>query len=133
MSDTPQGLRILLLEDDPNLGLIIQESLELRGFDVVLRPDGDQGLTAFTQAEFSLCLVDVMMPQIDGWEVLGQLKQHPLTSHIPIIVHTILAQEELALSLGASALLRKPVTRQGFLAALDQIAPMEPPTEIEPR
>jgi CheY-like chemotaxis protein len=75
-------------------------------------------------------MVDVMMPQVDGWEVLGQLREHPLSSHIPIVVHTILAQEELALSLGASAFLRKPVTRQDFLAALDRlIALMEP----EPR
>ena len=66
-------------------------------------------------------LVDVMMPQMDGWEVLGQLRQHPLTNYIPIVVHTILAQEELALSLGASALLRKPVTRQNFLAVLDRL------------
>ena len=67
------------------------------------------------------------MPQVDGWEVLGRLRQHPLNSHIPTIVCTILAQEELALSLGASAFVRKPVTRQAFLAALDrQIALMQP-------
>ncbi|NIV31704.1 MAG: response regulator, partial [Anaerolineae bacterium] len=79
--------------------------------------------------EFSpqVILLDVMMPQIDGWEILGRLRQHPLTSHIPTVVCTILAQEELALSLGASAFVRKPVTRQVFLAALDrQIARMQP-------
>jgi CheY-like chemotaxis protein len=72
-------------------------------------------------------VLDVMMPQIDGWELLASLRQHPHTSHIPVIVCTILSQEDMALSLGASGFVRKPVTRHIFLAALDrQIAPMEP-------
>jgi len=67
-----------------------------------------------------IIVLDVMMPQTDGWRVLSRLRQHPLTSNIPVIVCTILAQEALALSLGANAFLRKPVTRQAFLAALDR-------------
>jgi CheY-like chemotaxis protein len=62
-----------------------------------------------------------MMPQVDGWKLLGQLREHPLSEHIPIVVCTILAQEELALSLGASAFLRKPFKRQAFLAVLDSV------------
>ena len=60
------------------------------------------------------------MPHVDGWEILGRLKQHPATKDIPIVVCTILAQQELALSLGASGFLRKPVSRQAFLSALDR-------------
>ena len=59
------------------------------------------------------------MPQTDGWRVLSQLRQHPVTADTPVIVCTILAQQALALSLGANAFLRKPITRQDFLAALD--------------
>jgi CheY-like chemotaxis protein len=71
--------------------------------------------------------LDVMMPQVDGWQVLGRLQQHPATRDTPIIVCTILAQEELALSLGAAAFLRKPVSQKDFLAALDeQVARREP-------
>lgn len=66
-----------------------------------------------------LIVLDVMMPAMDGWEMLGWLRQNPLTERIPIIVCTIMAQEELALALGASELVRKPVTRRSFLAALD--------------
>jgi CheY-like chemotaxis protein len=65
-------------------------------------------------------VLDVMMPHVDGWEVLGRLHQHPATAHIPVIVCTILPQEELALSLGAAAFVRKPVSRQAFLAALNE-------------
>jgi CheY-like chemotaxis protein len=67
-----------------------------------------------------IIVLDVMMPQTDGWRVLSELRQHPVTADIPIIVCTILAQEALALSLGASAYVAKPVTRQAFLAALDR-------------
>jgi CheY-like chemotaxis protein len=64
----------------------------------------------------------VMMPRVDGWEMLGRLRQHPRTAHIPVVIVTILAQEELALSLGAKAHLLKPVTQATFLSVLDQLS-----------
>jgi CheY-like chemotaxis protein len=67
-------------------------------------------------------ILDVMMPDIDGWEILGRLRSHPSTSAIPVVVCTILAQEELALSLGASGFLLKPITRQALLEELDRQA-----------
>jgi CheY-like chemotaxis protein len=67
-------------------------------------------------------VLDVMMPRIDGWEILGRLRSNRATSQVPVIICTIMAQEELALSLGAAGFLKKPVTRQDFLAALDRQA-----------
>jgi CheY-like chemotaxis protein len=69
-----------------------------------------------------IIVLDVMMPEVDGWSVLALLRQHPQTAEIPIVVCTILAQEELALSLGASHFLRKPVARQQFLTILNRFA-----------
>jgi CheY-like chemotaxis protein len=66
-----------------------------------------------------IIVLDVMMPDIDGWKILAQLKQHPATADVPVLVCTILPQEEIALDLGASGFLSKPVTRKRFLAALD--------------
>lgn len=66
-------------------------------------------------------LLDVMMPEVDGWELLGRLTSHPATADIPVIVCTILAQRDLALLMGASAFLRKPFTRGELLAALDEL------------
>jgi CheY-like chemotaxis protein len=65
-------------------------------------------------------VLDVMMPEVDGWELIGRLRQHPPTSEIPVIVCSILAQAELAASLGVNAYLRKPVSRHELLATLDQ-------------
>jgi len=59
--------KVLLLEDDPNLGLILQEHLQMNGFEVVLCTDGDRGLSAFREDKFDLCLVDIMMPKKDGF------------------------------------------------------------------
>ena len=66
-------------------------------------------------------VLDVMIPEVDGWELLGRLQTYPATQHIPIIVCTILVQKELALALGAAAYLRKPVSRNDFLTALDRV------------
>jgi CheY-like chemotaxis protein len=63
-------------------------------------------------------VLDVMMPEKDGWNLLGQFRQHPAIKDIPVIVCTILAQRDLALALGADDFLRKPVSRQILLAAL---------------
>jgi CheY-like chemotaxis protein len=61
-----------------------------------------------------------MLPGIDGWELLGRLREHPQIGTAPIIVCTILPQEEFALTLGAAEFLRKPVSREALLSALDQ-------------
>ncbi len=82
--------------------------------------DPSQAESLVAECSPQAIILDVMMPRLDGWTVLSQLHQHPLTRHIPIVVCTVMPQEALALSLGAHAFLRKPVTRQAFLAALDR-------------
>ncbi len=67
-------------------------------------------------------VVDVMLPEIDGWDLLGRLRSHPATQSTPVIVCSILAEEPLALALGAAAFLRKPVSRATLLAALEREA-----------
>lgn len=85
-------------------------------------PEQAQGVAA--QIQPRAVLLDVMLPGMDGWELLGRLREHPQTGQIPVIVCTILPQEPLALALGAAAFLRKPISRETLLAALDrQIAP----------
>jgi len=66
-----------------------------------------------------------MMPGMDGWSLLGRLHEHPATRPIPVLVCTIVAQEEMAIALGATGYLQKPVTRRGFLDALDAL--VDPP------
>ena len=81
------------------------------------------------QSRPELIILDIMMPETNGWMILGTLKNHPLTAAIPVIICTILPQEELALSLGASGFINKPINRQDFLASLNQFAYPEMGTE----
>lgn len=69
-----------------------------------------------------IIVLDVMLPGVDGWQLLQQLREDPATRHIPVILCSILPEEHLALTLGAAGYLRKPVTRAVFLAALDRQA-----------
>jgi DNA-binding response OmpR family regulator len=77
---------ILLLEDDPNLGRIVKESLEREGFAVTLCADGEAGLEAFAGEACDLCLVDVMMPRVDGFAFARELRRRDRT--VPLIFLT---------------------------------------------
>ena len=117
-------LPVLAIDDNAGTLRLLQRYAAGTRYRLVGTPDPEQALALAQELSPRIIVLDVMMPHVDGWEILGRLRQHPLTSHIPIVVCTILAEEELALSLGASAFVRKPVTRQAFLAALDrQIRP----------
>ena len=67
--------------------------------------------------------MDLMMPGVDGWEVLNQIRENPLTNAIPVVVVSILPQESLALTLGANAFLQKPINQNDFLNLLNQFFP----------
>jgi CheY-like chemotaxis protein len=122
-----EQLPVLAIDDNADTLQLLQRYTAGTRYRLIGTQDPKQAMSLTEKVSPQVILLDVMMPQVDGWEVLGRLRQHPLTSHIPIVVCTILAQEELAISLGASAFVRKPVTRQAFLAVLDrQIALMQP-------
>jgi CheY-like chemotaxis protein len=77
-----------------------------------------EGQTLAEQTHPAAILLDVMLPEVDGWEVLSQLREHPATRGVPIIVCTILPHDKLAFALGAADFLRKPVSRGELLSAL---------------
>ncbi|RLC67092.1 MAG: hypothetical protein DRI48_03205, partial [Chloroflexi bacterium] len=122
-----ERLPVLVIDDNSDTLQLLQRYVSGTRYRIVGTQDPEQALELAEEFSPRVIVLDVMMPRLDGWEVLGRLRQHPLTCEVPIVVCTILAQEELALSLGASAFVRKPVTRQAFLTALGhQIAPPEP-------
>jgi CheY-like chemotaxis protein/AraC-like DNA-binding protein len=122
-----EQLPVLVVDDNADTLQLLQRYASGTRYRVVGTRDPEQALSLAAKFSVQIIVLDVMMPQADGWEILGRLRQHPLTERAPIVVCTILAQEELALSLGASSFIRKPVTRRIFLAALDrQVERMEP-------
>ena len=129
-----QQVPVLVLDDNSDTLQLLQRYTWGSRYHLVTTRDPEQALSLAERLSPLVIVLDVMMPGVDGWEVLGQLRQNPLTNQIPIVVCTILAQRELALYLGANDFLRKPVTRQAFLTALDrlveQVVP-QPGTESE--
>ena len=68
--------KILLCEDDQNLGSVLKNYLELSDFDVTLERDGRLGLAAFQRERFDLCLLDIMMPHMDGFTLAEEIREH---------------------------------------------------------
>ena len=121
-----EQLPVLVIDDNADTLQLLQRYTAGSRYRLIATRDPERALELAERFSPRIIVLDVMMPSVDGWRVLAYLRQQALTERIPIVVCTILAQEELAFSLGASGFLQKPVTRQGFLAALDrQIEPME--------
>ena len=112
-------LPVLVIDDNADTLQLLQRYTVGTRYRVIGARDPKQALELAETVRPEIIVLDVMMPQVDGWRLLGRLRQHPRTGHIPLVVCTILPEEALALSLGASAFVRKPVTRQALLAALD--------------
>lgn len=104
---------ILLVEDDPMLTELYQTKLEMEGYEVTVATDGEAGLAAAGTAKPHLILLDIMLPKLNGFEVLKRLKEDKQTEQIPVMVLTNLGGEKadtdkkLAMSLGASEFLVK--------------------------
>ncbi len=111
---------VLAIDDNPDALQLLGRYTANTRYQLIGKRDPYEALQAAVDLQPAIVVLDVMMPQVEGWELLARLRQHPLTRHIPIVVCTVLSQKELALSLGARAFVRKPLTREQFLAVLDQ-------------
>lgn len=118
-----QTVAVLAIDDHDDAIRLLQRYVMGTRYSVYGAHSAEETMTLVRQATPQIIVLDVMMPQVDGWELLGRLKEHPLTCGVPVVVCTIVAQEELALALGVSAFLRKPVTRDEFLRMLVQLTP----------
>ena len=75
--------KILLVEDDFNLGFVIQDLLKLEGYAVTLAKDGKEGLMQFNKASYDLCILDVMLPSKDGFELAQDIRK--VNASVPIV------------------------------------------------
>lgn len=85
-------VKILLTEDDPNLGFVIKDNLQQRGYQVTLCSNGEEGLNLFNQKPFDLCILDVMMPKKDGFTLAQQIREKNLS--VPILFVTAKSMQE---------------------------------------
>lgn len=110
--EKPKTQKLLLVDDEPANIQVLHNVLADDGYDFIFATDGDTALTLATAQAPDVILLDVMMPDMDGYEVCRRLKNDPTTSNIPVIFITALDQmedEEKGLNLGAIDYLKKPL------------------------
>jgi CheY-like chemotaxis protein len=117
---TAEQIPVLVVDDNVDTLQLVQRYLSNSRYRFIGTSDPREVPALVEQLEMDIIVLDVMLPTIDGWELLGRLREHPKTRHTPIIVCTILSQEQLALTLGAAEFIRKPVSRETLLSALDR-------------
>jgi CheY-like chemotaxis protein len=117
---------VMVVDDNLDFVQLVERYLTGTRYSAVSERNPRQAVATAEEVHPDLILLDVMMPNMDGWEVLGRLLRHPATAHLPVIICSIVPQKELATSLGAADFMRKPVSQEALLAALDrQIALLE--------
>jgi DNA-binding response OmpR family regulator len=101
--------KILLVEDDKNLGTVVRDFLKLKGFDIILADDGEKGLEMFSEGGYDLCLLDVMLPKMDGFTLAKHIRK--LDHEVPVIFLTAKSMDEDKLegfNTGADDYITKP-------------------------
>jgi len=115
--------RILIVEDNEMNRDVLSRRLRRRGYEVLIATAGLEGLRLATDARPDLILMDLGMPDIDGWECTKRLKAEALTSAIPIIALTAHAMKEdleKCLSAGCNSYLSKPYRRDGLISLVSR-------------
>lgn len=114
------GTRILCIDDDPDATEILRSYLVPDGYNVTVAFSGDEGIKIARTMKPALITLDIMMPQKDGWQVLRELKRDPATKDIPVIIHSMIDNKPLAMSLGAIDVMPKPVDSRQLLQRVQQ-------------
>jgi len=119
---TEEKVKILLCEDDENLGMLLREYLQTKGYDADLQPDGEAGYKAFTRNKYDMCVFDVMMPKKDGFQLATDIRA--VNTDVPIIFLTAKSMKEDILQgfkLGADDYLSKPFSMEELLYRIESI------------
>lgn len=119
-----EGLaRVLVVDDDANSRELSKRILSKRGYSVITAEDGATGIAKAKEMSPDIVVLDVLMPGMDGWQVLEKLKAMPETTDIPVIMQSMLSERELGLSLGADDYLTKPVDKSDLPNAVRKLLP----------
>ncbi len=116
--------KILLVEDNEMNRDMLSRRLERRGYDVALAVDGKDGIEKAQSGDFDLVLMDMSLPEIDGWEATRQLRAQPATEKLPIIAltaHAMAGDREKALEAGCDDYDTKPIEFKRLLSKIEAL------------
>jgi len=122
MKNLDENLKILLCEDDENLGMLLREYLQAKGFETDLCPDGEAGYRAFLKTQYDICVLDVMMPKKDGFQLATEIRQ--ANADVPIIFLTARQLKEDILEgfkIGADDYITKPFSMEELVFRIEAI------------
>jgi len=108
----------LVVEDDPKSAELVRVQLAAEGFNVIHAATAEIGLILAAQQPLALITLDIMLPNMDGWEFLGRIKQVPALAHVPVVIISIIADHNKGFALGAAAIMQKPLSRQDLYDSL---------------
>jgi signal transduction histidine kinase/DNA-binding response OmpR family regulator len=116
------GRTVLVVDDDPTVHDVLRATIAKEGYRLLHAYDGAQALELARAEKPDVITLDVMMPKLDGWSVLGKLKSDPALAAIPVIMLTIVDERTMGYSLGASEYMTKPVDRNRLIELLRRFA-----------
>jgi signal transduction histidine kinase/DNA-binding response OmpR family regulator/CHASE3 domain sensor protein len=117
----PDGRQVLVIEDDQKAADLIRRQLEEAGFIVSNAVTAEDALSMARATPPALITLDILLPGIDGWEFLGQLKSEPALAGIPVVIVSVAADNKRGISLGAAGILQKPIGRTELIDTIEAL------------
>ncbi len=112
--------KILIVDDNPDTVSLFKRYLANLPYQLLSTQNEKDAMVIARQTPLACIILDIMLPEKDGWQILQTYKSHPLTEHIPVLICSVLEMKDLAASLGADGYIKKPPSRDEFLAVLRQ-------------
>ena len=116
---------VLVVEDDPGAAELLTRQIAAAGYRTALARTGIEALAKARDLKPAAITLDIILPGLDGWDVISRLKADPSTAHIPIVVVSVMNDPELGMALGAMDYLVKPVDTQVLISRLRALAPLK--------
>ncbi len=117
--------KILIIDDEPEIRVLTRIMLENAGYKVAEASNGEEGLELIRKTKFTLVLLDVMMPDLYGWEVCKKIKEDPELKEIPVVLFTVVSVEERLFNkiekCGADAVVNKPFDKKELLETVEKL------------
>jgi CheY-like chemotaxis protein len=124
--------RVLVVDDEPDVLLLCRVNLEFEGYEVVEAPDGEEAMERLREQSFDVMLLDVMMPRMDGWQVLEAVKADDELKDLPVVMLTAKVQDQDQIrgwSHGAADYITKPFSPLALSQVLQDVLATDPDEE----
>ncbi len=131
LSEPGAGRKVLVVDDEENIRRLLRHILESEGFQVLEARDGREALQKTREDRPDMITLDIMLPDMDGFEVLQSLKENPELENVPVVILSIVEDREKVFRMGAAGFLTKPIDRDALLNRVHDLTAGVRPEERE--